>query len=361
MPQGPTPYVTSAPGNLARYFLSFEEAKSQPMGKIHLVENETGLVLNDAYDEHLIAYDAHYLTTNSCMTGEARTSGMAYIPKLIAEFFAPEDRRVLEIGCGQGELVQMLNSQGILCLGYDPTLRETSEDLVKEPFHPGISVPKFEPKLFIMRCVLPHISDPSEFLANLWAAYPNAAVLIEFQDFTHTLKTNAFWQITHDHVNYFTIPWFASQFSVIETSQEGEGEWSWALIRAPKLPLARIQQSSKDFLSNLDQSREETIEQLQGKRDLVIISAAGKGANLAFHLTHAGLNVRIIDLDTRKVGKFLECSGLEIESYEAIASTPPFQPMSLILPNAAYLEEVEALLPGRSIMILGSNQITSQN
>ena len=163
--------------------------------------------------------------------------------------------QVIDIGCGQGEIVSKLEGVGISAIGFDPTLRQTSSNLIKH-YYSAESLRANDLHnsnalhIFVLRCVLPHINNPLEFLNDIFNEFPASKIYLEFQNLDIILKSKAWYSFMHDHVNYFTIDSFRS-YNIIDSGNFGE--WSWVCLGARSLQAAECDSFAKDprnFMSN---------------------------------------------------------------------------------------------------------------
>lgn len=348
-------FSQSVPANLGRSFRDRSSALEQIQAHVLLSEDPKGLVYNSCFEPDLIQWDANYLTTNASNQGAWSLEIASNIVAITSP--ASPNANFVEIGCGQGEVVRGLRALGYTCLGFDPAMKKPGEGLYKNIYIPGESRLSMIPDVFIMRCVLPHLTKPDDVLNQILKVYPEALIYVEYQDFSATVDSGAFWQISHDHVNYFTAKWFEQTFNLVDSGTIS-GEWSWVLV-------GRNSQSdsSQELQSNMMISQVSSFVRLQESKKaflrwaathqpLVVLGAGGKGANLGFQLVKEGIKVSVVDLDPSKQKRFLECSGLEVFPYshlqlEAKNSTK-------VLLNPSYRDEVRTLLGSSNFETFGS-------
>jgi hypothetical protein len=300
----------AVPANSSRHFTTRGEARAQPVGTIHLSWAEGNPYLyNAAFDPRLIAHDEAYCTTVRDLTGALQIPTLGHIDRVLEH---TSGRGVVDIGCGQGELVRALQQRGIDASGYDPVLRGDGPGL-----HARYWVPGDEPEasLFVMRCVLPHISQPWDWVRLMGTAHPGALLLVEYQRLEWMADHGIWYQLSHDHVNQFTDADFAARFQVIDQGHFGDAEWAWILIRPdtyqqPEPATCDVH----DAVDRLVKARLQMLDALAG-REVLLWGAAGKGIILAHALTESGVEVCFaVDADPVRQGKFMEVSGVEVVS-----------------------------------------------
>jgi len=79
-----------------------------------------------------------------------------------------------------------------------------------------------------MRCVLPHIGEPSAFL-NLHTTRQRHA-LVEYPRIEWLIEHGVWYGVHHDHVNYFLLSDFERISRVVASGTFGDGEWGWVLL-----------------------------------------------------------------------------------------------------------------------------------
>jgi hypothetical protein len=219
-------FETWVPANSSRFFLSREEALNQPKAKINLVYDlQEFYIRNSCYDPTLIKYDQHYCTSVSTLSIDNGSPTQKYFQEKITKFIEPNSL-IIEIGCGQGEFVNFLTRKGYSVKGYDPVLCKQSRNLIKK-FWDSTEPPA---DLFILRCVLPHIQNPFEFLNEIVLNSPNCKILIEYQNIKWAIENSLFYQISHDHVNLFMKKDFENRYEIISEGSFMNNEWNWVLI-----------------------------------------------------------------------------------------------------------------------------------
>jgi hypothetical protein len=320
-------FRTRVPANSSRFFVDKHTALSQPMADVDLIYDELNhIVVNRKFDLSSIIYDDMYCTSVSNILGRIQLPTTEYFSEIMQ--LMETDIKVVDIGCGQGEFVEYLQKAGIRAKGYDPALTVENESLVKDYWSE-----EFDPAdLYVMRCVLPHIPNPWEFIRRIFHVNPKARVLVEFQDLDWILDNRIWWQISHDHVNVFAKRDFEAPFVVISSGNFAKGEWSWVLIENK---MREDKSNSEEF--NIDQrlestyvaglqeqfrflkeSREKGIDrakEISALGKFGIWGSAGKGIVLASTLVQNQVtNFIAIDADIKRWGKFLECSGTRVYS-----------------------------------------------
>jgi hypothetical protein len=345
----------SIPANSSRLFASIEEAKLQPTALLRLESyvgpaNE-GYLFNKEFDLTKIQLDSSYCSESQFHEENSWKNFLTVLERLKQN---SRYVQVIDIGCGQGEIVSKCERVGISAIGFDPTLRKTSSNLIRD-YYSAKSLRAQDLydsnalHVFVMRCVLPHINNPMEFLNDIFNEFPTSVIYLEFQNLDRIVKRKAWYSFMHDHVNYFTIDSFRS-YNIFDCGNFGE--WSWVCLSTGSLQATDYDSFAtypRTFVSNSTSSdksvggerdwtamlaeAESVIEQQQRSLNqisqlvmnstLVVYSAGGKGINFSYAAEISGLFVSIIAVDVSKNrhGKFMECSGVQILSLDEFSKT----------------------------------------
>lgn len=318
------------PANSSRYFNSPEEARRQISGRINYVLHSDGYLYNNKYDSSLVKYDNSYSTENQ------------YHLKISVKAFEEisgklSGHRMIEIGCGQGEFTEYLISKGFTAQGIDPVCG-VGKSYLKRGFFDLDDISESEAKsVFIMRCVLPHIEHPFNFLDNIFKKFPSALILMQHQRLNFFAKTNSWNSIMHDHVNLFDDNDFANRYNVLSSIFFAKGEWQQILIGKLSGNATPRKSTNLESLEKLLESRKNGLSSLRKIDNIYIFGAAGKGINFAFSCAKEGLKINGAFDDQEKIwGKYLEGSGVPV------LSTSGYSPMesagNLIVMNPNHLE-----------------------
>ena len=129
---------------------------------------------------------------------------------------------------------------------------------------------------------------------------------------------NALWyQVSHDHVNLFTVEDFARRFRVIDQGTFGNEEWGWVLVDVSTFrPAPALDCDLRDAFLGLFSTRESMLRQAARLgQPLAIWGAAGKGIVLSQALVAAGADVTsLIDADPMRWDLHVEPTGLSVLS-----------------------------------------------
>ncbi|WP_300716351.1 class I SAM-dependent methyltransferase [uncultured Brachyspira sp.] len=137
------------------------EAMNCKVIDIEIVQDEnTGLIYNNKFKSDIIDYQENY--HNEQHFSDVFKKHIFEVKNIIQKYFI--NRKILEIGCGDGYFLELLLKYGFDIYGMDPTYIGNNERIKKEYYNENNSR---EYNAFILRHVLEHIQDPYNFLYNL--------------------------------------------------------------------------------------------------------------------------------------------------------------------------------------------------
>jgi len=194
-----------------------------------------------------------------------------------------------------------------------------------------------------MRCVLPHIPSPWNLLSRMAESSPGALALIEFQTLDWIIANHIWYQISHDHVNLFSLKDFRDRYTVLASGEFQNSEWGWVLIDPgsfsdPPVTQCTLDQEVREMMRN--RSRMLKVAATCSRR-IAIWGAAGKGIVLAHALREAGVQeLTAVDADPNRWERFLETSGVRVISPVTALAELPKDTLVLVC-NPNHLPAVE--------------------
>ena len=315
-----------------RVFSTAAAALACTKGNMVLVQDiETGLVFNGAFDPQLLGYDAEYQNEQAC-SGVFRRH-LDDVTAIVRRYF--EGRTLIEVGCGKGYFLEHLQRSGYQVTGIDPAYEGANPDVIRARFEPGIGLAA---EGVILRHVLEHIANPTNFLADVAKANGGkGAIYIEVPCFDWTCRHRAWFDLFYEHVNYFRSDDFYRMFGTVhETGHLFGGQYLYVVadlgtLRSPSGGAAAAVEFPQDFLAGVQRF---TMLPKTGKRG-AIWGAASKGVIFSLYMKRAGVEIDIaIDISPAKQGKYLAATGLRVASPD---------------------EALQALRPGDDIFVMNSN------
>jgi len=194
-----------------KLFPTAAAAQSAPAARVDLTAcSDCGFVFNAAFDNNLMEYDGDY--QNAQDHSPTFQGYLDEVAGLILSAVKNTDG-IVEIGCGKGYFLEMLKSKGLHVKGFDPTYEGSNPDIVKAYFGPETAA-GLTADVIIMRHTLEHIESPYAFLRSLKDILkPECRIFIEIPRVEWIAAHKAFWDIFHEHCNYFSEEFFRKIFA----------------------------------------------------------------------------------------------------------------------------------------------------
>ena len=270
--------------------------------------------------------------------------------KNFVEKYALKNKKIIEIGCGNGEYLSLIQQFGVEAYGL-----EYSEESVKKCINQGLNVSRgfienstyminnapFD--MFFMLNFLEHLPDPNSVLRGIRNNLSDNAIgIVEVPNFDMILKKNLFSEFTSDHLFYFTKETLSSTlrqngFEIISC----ESVWHNYIISAvvKKRKKLDVSQFYRHQLK-LKKEVEEYVNRFKGKG--VAIWGAGHQALAVISLIGLSNKIKyVVDSAPFKQGKFTPATHVPIVSSERLDTDPVD---AIIVMAASYSDEVARII-----------------
>jgi SAM-dependent methyltransferase len=351
------------------HFAEAAEAAASPVGRMTLAYCPAcAYVRNVAFDPGTMVYDTT-MDTN-LHHSPAFQAFSAELVAHLAKRYALAGRRVLDIGCGQGEFLRELcHVAGCTGVGYDamyagPVGPDPSGAIFHSGYAPrGAGLPEFD--LVTSRHWFEHVDDPYELLVDLRERAAGRPVVgyLEVPDAGYDLAT-AGWEVIYPHVSYFDgyplrriverAGWrvedagtlFSGMFRFIEMSANREGE-PWVADG----PLPGVAERDRQLAAVRDFAARHHAERAAWRDRLATLAARGArpvlwgaGSRGVQFLTLADPDHRlaaVVDVNPRKWGRYLPVTAYRVDAPDVLTD---LRPRAVIITNPAYREEIAAQL-----------------
>lgn len=334
-----------------KLFSTRAEALAAPSASLELCQDETGLVFNQSFDSSLVSYDDSYQNDQGYSLQFQRH--LDEVGELCCEYLTSKESLLVDVGCGKGGFVELLREKGVTAVGYDNAYQGNKPYIRKSFFSVGSHE---RGDLLTLRHVLEHIPSPWQFLDEIAAANGYQGFLyVEVPDLEWILSHRAYFDLFHEHVNYFRSEDFSRRFgdSIILKSKSFGGQYLSLVINLERMrnyePSSLPSESSSCLKSSFDQlskCENKTYAALTERDEIILWGAAAKGVVFA---SKAPPEIRskityAIDINPSKQGHFMPISGVEV--LDPATGITRLAPSSLvIIMNSNYEQEIRGSLP----------------
>jgi 2-polyprenyl-3-methyl-5-hydroxy-6-metoxy-1,4-benzoquinol methylase len=356
--------IPDVPTLCNRLCASEAEAANAPRGNISLSYcHDCGHVINSAFDQARVNYDGRFENT---LTFSPRYRQYAQLAAdRIIKRYRLRGKRIVEIGCGNGDFLRLLCSAGNRGEGYDPSqptcrweVGRGSVEIIGRNF---AAEDAGGADFVCCRHVLEHLPEPMALLQRLRESLDvrdEAIVFFEVPNGLFTLDRLGIWDIIHEHVSYFmpsslVRAFHRAGFTVCSAASAFDDQYLWVEARVdgqvsssdlPKRPPDALYSSfSTRFADKVAQWRRQIEESRSHGRHVVIWGAGAKGVmflNLLRINAGAGIDW-VVDINPRKQGHFVALTGQRIVGPECLSQNPPDL---VIVMNPEYEREVRSMI-----------------
>ena len=262
------------------------------------------------------------------------------------ENYASAGCRVLEAGCGRGDLLEILRDCGATPFGL-----EASFDAVQAGRARGLSIEHGYPAsgevitcgpfdAFVTSNVIEHAVDPRDFLRGLRQNLgPHAVGMVEVPSFERMLEQRRSFDFIADHLSYFTADTLrlaleATGFEVLEVSREWWVDDIVAFVRVR--PLADWAGAQQELGSAVEEIRGFIAGHASDGR-LVAVWGASHQALTLLALAQCEHVAYVIDSAPFKQGLFTPATHLPVVAPAHLTLDPP---AAVLVMAAGYSDEV---------------------
>ncbi len=345
-------------------------AAAVPRGRIALVACWTcGHVQNAAFEPAKVEYRYGY--ENSLDFSPRFRAYAAKMARRLANTYELRGKKVVEIGCGDGEFLQRLcEIGGIQGTGYDPSRADAPAVQVGDgtfrifgSYFNGTAKEKAD--LICSRQVLEHVPEPVALLCRMREVLAPAggACVCEVPNALFIVEASSFWDLIYEHVSYFSPAslahamrkaelaiqaWqigFGGQFLVMEAVIRG------AHAAIPPL-LAPRRSSLVEFAARYARTISlwrRRLDALSAAARRVVLWGGGSKGTMFLNLVGARADRDIeyvVDVNPRKEGHFVPGAGQRIVPPAFLAG---YRPEVVLVMNELYMAEIAATLQAMTL------------
>jgi len=314
------------------------------------LNKKIGLIENASFISSSIAYTENY--DNNQAYSDVFTKHLYIVLALLKSIF-PQDAVLVEVGCGKGDFVELIETDKYFSItGFDTTYTGFNKNIKKKYLDENDSLTC---DVLILRHILEHVSKPHKFLAMLQKISPNATIYIEVPNYDWIIERGAFYDITYEHVNYFSSNALQSLFNgkIIKHGFLFENQYQYIIAN-----LSSLSEQYEFHYNNQKQFRylnftsifpniKKTIEKIealiQNNNRLYIWGAGTKGCLFLFQCYNMKKLIDkvgfAIDINPNKIGKYLQGSLVSVRHKNEFFKVVKPNDVLLIC-NPIYQEEI---------------------
>lgn len=296
----------------------------------------SNLLMPNYYDDYLMT-----VSHSQQMRDYQHFQASTFIKK-----FNLHGKKVIEVGCGDGNYVSTLTDIGVNAFGIEPSSKFRNIALAKglnifEGYVDSQSpIPEAPYDAFVTRQVLEHIDNIHEFLQGIRLSLTKDAVgLIEVPSLEQSIENGRFYDFFPDHVNYFSVRTLRyalerNGFLVLDIQRGMNGEYLQAYVKVDSL----IDQSNlQESVNTLTQDIHQLLSQADKDGKKVAIWGAGAKGLSSLAISKVFNVEYVIDSDSYKHGLFTPVTHLPIVPPQKLLENP----VDIIIITAmAYLDEI---------------------
>lgn len=296
----------------------------------------SNLLEQNYYDDYLMT-----VSHSQQMRDYQHSQAFTFIKK-----FNLQGKKVIEVGCGDGNYVSTLTDIGVNAFGIEPSSKFRNIALAKglnifEGYVDSQSpIPEAPYDAFVSRQVLEHIDNIHEFLQGIRLSLSKDAVgLIEVPSLEQSIENGRFYDFFPDHVNYFSVRTLRyalerNGFLVLDIQRGMNGEYLQAYVKVDSL----IDQSNlQESVNTLTQDIHRLLSQADKDGKKVAIWGAGAKGLSSLAISKVFNVEYVIDSDSYKHGLFTPITHLPIVPPHKLFESP----VDIVIITAmAYLDEI---------------------
>ena len=327
-----------------RLFNTAAESTKAATGKVLLFHcNTCGFIFNSEFDESIMKYDQTY--QNEQANSSTFKEHLNEVIKILLKENIPTNN-VVEIGCGKGYFLDILKENSIKATGFDPTYEGNEVNIIKD-YYSG-KYKDLDTEFIILRHVLEHIEEPLKFLNGIKKSVPlKCKIYIEVPSFEWIQENNAFWDIFHEHCNYFTKNCLKSFFKQSKDGLLFNGQYQYILTSFEHLldkpdRLYRI----KKKITKIQQPPYDLERVASKRKNLFVWGAAAKGSTFLNILDPNSKFFKCaIDINPKKQNLFIGGTGHRVLSPNEMLRK--YDSGIIVVMNDNYLQEILDCTPNQ--------------
>jgi len=324
------------PKNVVPDFLPFEFTFEE---STQLIRQKKNQVILDALEKiYLEEFNVGYLQEGHAMAEGYGNDIINYVEKAIANYI-PDAKRLLEVGCGGGYMLNKFRKRGLTVMGVDPSPiavdkgKEFNYEVIKD-FYP--SEQGFEKVDIIFHYdVLEHIENHIDFIrAHKKDLNDNGVIMFAVPDDTHCLEIGDVSMVIHEHINYFDKESLKNTvekggFKVLDIQQSNYGGVLYCVAQKVESDDHYVDKKGDEKFTEFIRKAESFKTNIKNYIDEVLADPKNTlGVYIALRLCpyltnyKDNKNIRFFDDDPNLRGKFYDGYHVPVENMNDIAEKP---------------------------------------
>ena len=267
--------------------------------------------------------------------------------------FSLKNKKVIEIGCGNGEYLSIMQQAGVSAYGLEYSVKSVKQCLKNglKPIKGFIQNSAYKMKhapfdAFFILNFLEHLPDPNSALRGIYNNLADGGVgIVEVPNLDMILRSKLFSEFMRDHLCYFTRDTLIlllklNGFEVIECKE------TWHEYSISAVVKKRRKADMTGFSGRQTRLKNELARYIRRFKDKgVAIWGAGHQALAAISLLGLANKIKyVIDSAPFKQGRFTPATHLRIVAPEMLKKEPV---AAVIVMAASYSDEVAGILRDR--------------
>ena len=301
-------------------FDSVALGKSSNLARFELCQDQQfGFYFNNEYQS--VDYDSDKYQNEQAYSQIFVQHLQTVVKEIVSRF--GQNSSVVEVGCGKGYFFGLLSDQNFACIrGFDRAYQGDDSRILNR--YISASDMPLNADVLILRHVLEHVQRPVEFLKELAEINGKSCIfVIEVPSTDWIIASAALWDLTYEHVNYFTFESFRRLFSQCEVMGVFGSQYLLAFCSSDSLRESRTLGYRKTSLLSemMEKFSKNTLFDFARKNEgrYWIWGGATKGILICYHLLNfynksVRLPEGIIDINPEKQGKYAAGTGVPIFS-----------------------------------------------
>jgi len=323
--------------------------------------HDCGFIFNRLYDTSIDYFTLGY----EDQQGFSQTF-MQYLTRISEELiskYSLEGKTLLEIGCGKGDFINLLNElAGGKGIGVDPAYEEGRQNNPNLTFYKEFYSEKhgeLTTDFICCRHTLEHIYNTQDFLSLIRSSLYQGSkpvIFFEIPQINRILDIQAFWDIYYEHCSYFSAGSLArlfrdtgyeildirldysDQYLLIEAvPSETPAEKTFAIEETIEEQKKRIESFKTKINIQLGEWRNRLNKMKDEGKKVIVWGGGSKSVGFLTNFSDLGLIDYVVDINPNMENNYIPGIGSKYVQPEFLRD---YRPDAVIIMNGVYKEEI---------------------